>query len=75
MSFERYPTKILDTEGKLNPAIRIETSFVLVMGTDMPNRPWQQAIIDDLYLREGIIMMTYPMMLEEVSQEEETKTA
>ncbi|AYG48212.1 DUF4263 domain-containing protein (plasmid) [Pseudomonas sp. Leaf58] len=71
--FERYPTKILDTEGKLNPAIRIETSFVLVMGTDMPNRPWQQAIIDDLYLREGIIMMTYPMMLEEVSQEEETK--
>lgn len=71
--FERYPTKILDTEGKLNPAIRIETSFVLVMGADMPNKPWQQALIDDLYLREGIIMMTYPMMLKEVSQEEEVK--
>lgn len=71
--FERYPIRILDDNGALNPGIQIETGFMLVMGADELNAPWKQKLIDDLYLREGILMMTYPMMMNEVSQEEEVK--
>lgn len=71
--FEHYPIRILDDNGALNPSMQIEMGFMLVIGADELNAPWKQKLIDDLYIREGIMMMTYPMMMEEVGQEDEVK--
>lgn len=71
--FEHYPIRILDDNGALNPGIQIEMGFMLIMGADELNAPWKQKLIDKLYLREGILMMTYPMMMGEVGQENEVK--
>lgn len=64
--FIGYPLPIFDDHGNPTSLARIEISYVLVVGNETPQNEAHQSLIDRLYMQEGIIFMTYPMMLEQV---------
>jgi hypothetical protein len=64
--FETYPHPVFKPDGKLYESIDIEVSYVLIVGSESPHYKAHQDLIDDLYLNENIIFMTYPMMIEQL---------
>lgn len=61
--FRNYPLELFLPSGDPHHLTRIELSYVLIVGNEMPNAK-QQALIDELYVKNDILFMTYPMMLE-----------
>lgn len=64
--FSHYPLDLFDQDGKPLSTTKIDIGYVLVVGNEMPSHQAHQDLIDNLYLNEGIIFMTYPMMLSQV---------
>ena len=64
--FQNYPVGIFEPEGHVSNLARISLGYVLVVGSETVKTPIQQQMIDDLYLHEDIIFMTYPMMIEQL---------
>ncbi|MDT8924647.1 DUF4263 domain-containing protein [Pseudomonas taiwanensis] len=62
--FQNYPVGIFEPEGHVSNLAKISLGYVLVVGSETVETPIQQQMIDDLYLHEDIIFMTYPMMIE-----------
>jgi hypothetical protein len=71
--FERYPIEIFTSDSAVHPRTSIEIGYVLVVGSERPRPGHQQKLIEDLYLQEKILMMTYPMMIEQVEKTPRTK--
>lgn len=64
--FHHYPLELFDQDGKPLSTTKIDIGYVLVVGNEMPTHQAHQDLIDNLYINEGIIFMTYPMMLTQV---------
>lgn len=64
--FHHYPLELFDQDGKPLSTTKIDIGYVLVVGNEMPTHQAHQDLIDNLYINEGIIFMTYPMMLAQV---------
>jgi len=64
--FEGYPVPIFGQDGEPSKLVKIEIGYVLVVGNQGGHHPAHQTMIDRLYLDEGIIFMTYPMMIDQV---------
>lgn len=71
--FSSYPVEIFDAYGAPSRFVEIEVSYVLVVGQERPIEPEHQNMIDDLYLNEEIILMTYPEMIDLVRQYQHDK--
>ncbi|WP_447902983.1 Shedu anti-phage system protein SduA domain-containing protein [Pseudomonas serbica] len=60
--FVNYPLQLFLPSGDPHPLTRIELSYLLIVGNEMPNEK-QQELIDNLYVNDNILFMSYPMML------------
>ncbi|NJJ56228.1 Shedu anti-phage system protein SduA domain-containing protein [Pseudomonas sp. B14(2022)] len=60
--FVNYPLQLFLSSGDPHPWTRIELSYLLIVGNEMPNEK-QQELIDNLYINDNILLMSYPMML------------
>lgn len=61
--FVNYPLELFLPSGDPHPQTRIELSYLLIVGNEIPNGKKQQKLIDDLYVNDDILFMSYPMML------------
>lgn len=66
--FEHYPVELFAPDGKVKKETQIEMGYVLIVGSEPVETASQQKIIDDLYLNENILFMTYPMMIEQIEK-------
>ena len=66
--FEHYPIELFDENEDPYPWVRIEFGYVLVVGNEIPSHDQHRDLIDDLYINENILFMTYPMMIGMVEQ-------
>jgi hypothetical protein len=66
--FSKYPVTIFDKEGQLQSWIHIQIDYMLVVGRERPSDK-DQAMLDQLYRSENILMMTYPMMIDAIAHE------
>lgn len=64
--FAQYPVAIFDSAGYPSSLACIEMSYVLVVGNERPQSEAHQRLIDQLYMQDGIIFMTYPLMLDQI---------
>lgn len=67
--FERYPATIFEKDGSVSRLIEIKLGYVLVVGNESIVNEVHQRMVDDLYLHEGIIFLTYPMMIQQLRRE------
>jgi hypothetical protein len=66
--FEHYPVELFDKNEDPHLWVRIEFSYVLIVGDELPSNTQHRDLIDNLYINENILFMTYPMMLEIVER-------
>lgn len=71
--FDVYPVSIFDPAGHPSKLAKIEISYVLIVGADKPRHKDHQTLIDDLYLNENILFMTYPMIIKQIRAEPHEK--
>lgn len=71
--FEDYPLPLWDEDGVLHEWVNVEVDYLLIVGRDRPKDACQQEIVDDIYRNEGIVLMSYPMMIEALSLEDGLK--
>lgn len=64
--FHHYPLELFDQDGKPLSTTQIDIGYVLIVGNEMPTHQAHRDLIDNLYINEDIIFMTYPMMLAQV---------
>lgn len=64
--FDHYPVGLFEPDGRVSRRARISLGYVLVVGAEAIQPGYQQDMIDDLYLNENILFMTYPSMIEQV---------
>lgn len=65
---ESYPYPLFDSNGAISPYISVEVDYFLVVGTDQPETLAERAVLDRIYVQDGIVVMSYPMMIEAVSE-------
>ena len=63
-----YPYPLFSDDGAISPYVSAEVDYFLVVGTDQPENPAERAVLDQIYVNDGIIVMSYPMMIEAVSE-------
>jgi hypothetical protein len=66
--FEHYPIELFTADGSVSRNTQIEMGYVLIVGSETIETDLQQKMVDELYLKEDILFMTYPMMLEQVKK-------
>jgi hypothetical protein len=66
--FSKYPITFFDKEGQLHSWVQIQIDYMLVVGRERPSDK-DQAMLDQLYRSENILMMTYPMMMDAIAHE------
>jgi hypothetical protein len=66
--FEHYPIELFTADGSVSKNTQIEMGYVLIVGSETIESDLQQKMVDELYLKEGILFMTYPMMVEQVKR-------
>lgn len=71
--FDHYPIELFTPEGDINYLSQIEMGYVLIVGEEPIKTDQQQKLIDDLYLDENILFMTYPMMIDQVIKRPQLK--
>lgn len=59
-----YPYPIFDQHGELSSAIELSIDYVLIIGEDQPTTPEHWSLIDKLYREEGIVLLSYPMLID-----------
>ena len=70
--FVNYPLELFLPSGDPHPLTRIELSYLLIVGNEIPNEQ-QQKLIDNLYIKDNILFMSYPMMLATMNGEYQHK--
>lgn len=65
---EHYPIELFTADGAVSKHTQIEMGYVLIVGSEMVETDLQQKMVDELYLKEDILFMTYPMMIEQVKK-------
>jgi hypothetical protein len=63
--FRGYPYPIFSQGKDPKLMVRLDIGYVLIMGNELPQSEEQQKLIDQLYLEDNILFMTYPTMLAE----------
>lgn len=63
--FKGYPYPIFSQGENPKLRVRLDIGYVLIMGNELPHSQEQQQLIDQMYLDNNILFMTYPMMLAE----------
>ncbi|MFG6204024.1 Shedu anti-phage system protein SduA domain-containing protein [Pseudomonas retamae] len=63
--FKGYPYPIFSQGKNSKLSVRLDIGYVLIMGNELPKSQEQQQLIDQMYLDNNILFMTYPMMLAE----------
>lgn len=71
--FDHYPLALFSDDEEPLPQVKLEFSYVLVVGNERPTHRQHQDLIDDLYVTHNILFMTYPMMIELVEQAPQQK--
>lgn len=66
--FDHYPLELFSEDEEPLPNVTIEFSYMLVVGNERPTYHQHQTLIDDLYINDNILFMTYPMMIEQVEK-------
>lgn len=66
--FDHYPLELFSEDEEPLPRVTIEFSYMLVVGNERPIYDQHQALIDDLYINDNILFMTYAMMIEQVEK-------
>lgn len=66
--FKNYPVEIFNPGGGVSSATQISLGYVLIVGSETIKTPVQQQMVDDLYLNENILFMTYPMLIKQLRQ-------
>ncbi|NVZ24624.1 DUF4263 domain-containing protein [Pseudomonas gingeri] len=64
--FEKYPLQVFDDNGDVRDCIVFDVDYLLVVGNEMPLHEQHWQLIDRIYAEHGIILLTYPMMIEQV---------
>jgi hypothetical protein len=65
---EKYPIPLFTPAGNVGKSTQIEIGYVLVVGNEAIDTDDKQRLVDDLYIREKILFMTFPQMLAQVEQ-------
>jgi hypothetical protein len=71
--FDHYPLALFSDDEEPLPQVKLEFSYVLVVGNERPTHRQHHDLIDDLYVSHNILFMTYPMMIELVEQAPQQK--
>ncbi|WP_285359944.1 hypothetical protein [Pseudomonas sp. fls2-241-TYG-175] len=65
---KEYPIPLFTPNDNVGRDVCIEIGYVVIAGSEKEFTESQAIVVDDLYLNEGILFMTYPMMVERVRE-------
>ena len=67
--FDHYPLEVFDELWGSLKTTKIDIGYVLIVGDERPSHLEHHKLISDLYTGEEILVMTYPMMMDQTEHE------